>query len=152
MQYVLQTVALLVAGWVAGAESASWALVHPVIKRLPPDYQILFQQGLLKTFGRVMPVLMTANFALAIALWRMSSSAASLSQSLRLTAMLILGSMLLTTILFNVPVNIATGSWDAEDLPADWRAKRNRWRFFQGYRSLALVVAFLLLLVAQTVQ
>jgi hypothetical protein len=55
---ILEITTLLVVGWVAGAESASWSLVHPIIKKLPNEQQIVFQQGLLKTFGRVMPVLM----------------------------------------------------------------------------------------------
>jgi hypothetical protein len=49
------------------------------------------------------------------------------------------------TILFNVPINLATGKWDAEHPPDDWKQTRNRWEFFQGLRSWLLLVGFLLI-------
>ncbi len=48
MSDILQIAALTVSGWVAGAESGSWACVHPVINKLQPEQQIVFQKGLLK--------------------------------------------------------------------------------------------------------
>jgi uncharacterized membrane protein len=148
----LEIITLLVAGWVAGAESGSWACVHPVIKKLPSDYQIIFQQGLLKTFGRVMPVLMTLNLVLVILLWVRSSNEPNAIYSLRLIAMGCLIAMIITTVFFNVPVNQITGTWDPEDLPANWKRKRAQWRFFQGFRSIMLIAAFVLLVIAQTIK
>jgi hypothetical protein len=40
--------------------------VHPVIRQLPQEYHIRVEQGLLKTFGRVMPVLMTLCVILSV--------------------------------------------------------------------------------------
>ncbi len=57
--------------------------------------------------------------------------------------------MILTTVVFNVPVNVQTGNWTNE-YNQKWIRKRKIWRFFQGYRSIALIVAFLLLVTAQT--
>ena len=56
---------LLVTGFVGCAEFASVALVHPVIRRLPVEGQVVMEKGLLRTFGRVMPVGMTAAAILA---------------------------------------------------------------------------------------
>src|SRR4028118_1305462 len=98
----LEIFTLLVAGWVAGAESGSWACVHPVIKKLPPDYQIIFQQGLLKTFGRIMPLLMTVNHILAVSLWISTPNDNGMVMGLRLTAAICLTLMIITTIFFNV--------------------------------------------------
>jgi hypothetical protein len=53
---VLSTLVLLLSGWLAGAESASWALLQPVVARLDDTPQIRMQQGMLRTFGRVMPI------------------------------------------------------------------------------------------------
>ncbi len=64
----LEITTLAIGGWLAGAESGSWSCVRPVIAKLRPDDQIQFQKGLLKTFGRIMPILMPLNFALAILL------------------------------------------------------------------------------------
>ena len=59
--FALATV--LVTGFVGSAEFGSAVLVHPVIRRLKTDDQLIMEQGLLKTFGRVMPVGMTAATA-----------------------------------------------------------------------------------------
>ncbi len=41
---ILQIAAFIVPGWVAQAKSGSWACVHPVINKLQPAQQILFQK------------------------------------------------------------------------------------------------------------
>jgi len=41
------------------AEFSSFAFVHPVIRHLSPEHHIRVKQGLLRTFGRVMSILMT---------------------------------------------------------------------------------------------
>ena len=64
---VLGFATLVVGGFTACAEFGSYAFVHPVIRRLPPVDHIQVEQGLLRTFGRVMPPLMTATLALGIA-------------------------------------------------------------------------------------
>ncbi len=64
---VLGFAALVVGGFTACAEFGSYAFVHPVIRRLPATYHLQVEQGLLRTFGRVMPVLMTATLALGVA-------------------------------------------------------------------------------------
>ncbi|WFP16862.1 hypothetical protein [Citricoccus muralis] len=62
----LEIATILIVGFVGSAEFGSVALVHPVIRKLDPDAQLVVEQGLLKTFGRVMPVGMTAATVLAI--------------------------------------------------------------------------------------
>ena len=62
----LETATILVTGFVGSAEFASVALVHPVIRKLAPDDQLTFEKGLLKTYGRIMPIGMTAATVLAI--------------------------------------------------------------------------------------
>ena len=51
--------ALVITGFTACAEFGSYAFVHPVIHDLPPEHHVRVEKGLLRTFGRVMPVLMT---------------------------------------------------------------------------------------------
>jgi Domain of unknown function (DUF1772) len=52
---------------------------------------------------------------------------------------------LISTIVFNVPINLATGRWQSQDRPANWKQVRNRWEFFQGVRSWLLLIGFILL-------
>ena len=105
---VLRFATLSVTGFAACAEFGSYAFVHPVIRRLPRDHHVTVEKGLLRTFGRVMPVLMTLCVVLSIvhaaravhvnALHRLSAVAFTLA--------------LVSTLIFNVPINRATGRWD----------------------------------------
>lgn len=113
---ILEFVTLVVTGFVACAEFGSYAFVHPVIRRLPAHPHLQVEQGLLLTFGRVMPVGMTLCVVLALA----------------------------STIVFNVPINAATGKWDADNPPPDWKDTRNKWEFFQTLRSWLLLIGFVL--------
>lgn len=56
---VLEFATLVITGFVACAEFGSYAFVHPVLRRLHPPAHLQVEQGLLRTFGRVMPVGMT---------------------------------------------------------------------------------------------
>ena len=134
---------LIVTGFVACAEFGSYAFVHPVIRRLPAREHVQVEQGLLKTFGRVMPVGMTLCLVLAITDAARRGGEAG-PPAWRWLAVGAFGLSLASTIAFNVPINLATGRWDADDLPADWKATRERWEFFQGVRSWLLVVGFVL--------
>src|SRR5260370_11837072 len=64
---VLDFVTLALTGFIACAEFGSYAFVHPVTRNLPPTEHIHVEQGLLRTFGRVMPVGMTLCLVLSIA-------------------------------------------------------------------------------------
>jgi uncharacterized membrane protein len=150
MLQILEILTLVISGWLAGAESGSWSCVHPVIEKLKPEDQIVFQKGLLKTFGRIMPVLMPLNFILAITLCSYSTEENPTVFFLRIAAVIFLATMIITTVVFNVPVNIQTGKW-TEDYNDKWEKKRKTWRFFQGYRSIILIIAFIILVVAQII-
>ena len=56
---LLEFIGLVVTGFTSCAEFGSYAFVHPVIRGLPREHHLSVEKGLLKTFGRVMPVLMT---------------------------------------------------------------------------------------------
>ncbi|MGI8994747.1 MAG: anthrone oxygenase family protein [Nocardioidaceae bacterium] len=138
---VLEFATLAITGFVACAEFGSYAFVHPVIRRLSSTAHLQVEQGLLRTFGRVMPVGMTLCVVLAI------SSASRADGNSQLWHWLAVGAFvlaLISTIVFNVPINLATGKWDAASPPADWKQTRHRWEFFQGLRSWLLLLGFIL--------
>lgn len=64
---LLEFATLIVTGFASCAEFGSYAFVHPVIRHLPPEHQVNVEKALLKTFGRVMRVLMTLCPMLSIA-------------------------------------------------------------------------------------
>jgi uncharacterized membrane protein len=138
-------IALIVTGFTACAEFGSYAFVHPVIRRLPANYHIQVEQGLLKTFGRVMPVLMTLCSIIGVSylvyVWPLGAR----EQLLAALSAISFGVSIVSTIIFNVPINLATGKWDAKHPPKDWEKTRNKWEFFQGVRSWLLLIGFVFL-------
>ncbi len=147
---VLGFATLVITGFVACAEFGSYAFVHPVVRRLPPTAHLTVEQGLLRTFGRVMPVGMTLCVVLTITY----AAAGSGAGGPPLWRWLAAGAFVLalaSTIVFNVPINLATGRWDAENPPADWKRTRDRWELFQGLRSWLLLVGFVLVCLGFTI-
>ena len=141
---------LVITGFASCAEFGSYAFVHPVIRRLPQEQHVQVEKGLLGTFGRVMPALMTLcvvlSSAYAIHRWHPAEGA----HYVRWAAAASFLAALVSTLFFNVPINRATGKWDAQKPPPDWKAIRNRWEFFQGLRSWLLLIGFVLLCLAIT--
>lgn len=148
MTTALTIVTLVVSGFVACAEFGSWAFVHPVIRRLPAREHIQVEQGLLRTFGRVMPVGMPLTLVLAITLASANTGSADAATVWSWLAVASLAAAVSTTLIVNVPINLATGRWDADNPPADWKETRNRWERFQGVRSCLLVAGFILVTIA----
>jgi hypothetical protein len=54
----------------------------------------------------------------------------------------------ITTLAVKVPINAATSRWNPEHPPPDWRATRQRWEQFQGIRTLPLLIGFILICLA----
>lgn len=138
---VLSALVLLLTGWLAGAESSSWALLQPVVARLDPTPQIRMQQGMLRTFGRVMPVLLPLTSVLIVATAVLAPG--GLPRVLWVTAAVAAAVLVAFTLAVNVPINKRTLTWDAEHPPADWQRERTRWHTYQGVRVVLLAVWFL---------
>ncbi len=144
---LLGFVTLVITGFVSCAEFGSYAFVHPVIRRLPPTAHLTVEQGLLRTFGRVMPVGMTLCVVLTIAHASLAGGQTG-SALFRWLAVASFAAALVSTIVFNVPINLATGKWDPADPPPDWQHIRQRWERFQAIRSWLLLAGFVLLCAA----
>lgn len=138
---VLSTLVLLLSGWLAGAESASWALLQPVVARLDDTPQIRMQQGMLRTFGRVMPILLPLTSVLIVLTAVLAPSGPP--RVLWVIAATTAAVLIVFTLRVNVPINKRTLTWDAEHPPEGWRADRHRWHTYQGVRALLLAVWFL---------
>jgi len=42
------------------------------------------------------------------------------------------GAALISTVIFNVPINLATGRWNRDQPSEDWKRTRNRWELFDA--------------------
>lgn len=147
---MLAFAALVITGFTACAEFGSYAFVHPVIRDLPPEHHLRAEKGLLRTFGRLMPVLMTLSVVLSLSYAIHLSAAAGSARLVRWVSAVFFVLALGSTLVFNVPINLATGRWKAENPPENWKQTRNRWEFFQGLRSWLLLIGFVLLCLAIT--
>ena len=138
---VLSTLVLLLSGWLAGAESASWALLQPVVARLDDTPQIRMQQGMLRTFGRVMPILLPLTSVLIVLTAVVAPAGAP--RVFWVLAAVAAAVLIVFTLAVNVPINQRTLTWDAEHPPEGWRADRQRWHTYPGVRAVLLAVWFL---------
>lgn len=145
---LLEFATLVVTGFTSCAEFGSYAFVHPVICHLPPEHHVSVEKGLLKTFGRVMPVLMTLCVVLSLAYAVQLRAVNDTASIIRWWSAVVFMAALVSTIVFNVPINLATGRWNPQDPPQNWKTLRNRWEFFQGARSWLLLIGFVLLCLA----
>jgi hypothetical protein len=137
----LSTLVLLLSGWLAGAESASWALFQPVVARLDDTPQIRMQQGMLRTFGRVMRILLPLASALIVLTAVFAPGGAT--RTIWVIAAAAAAVLIAFTLVVNVPINKRTLTWDPEHPPEHWRADRHRWHTYQGVRAILLAVWFL---------
>jgi uncharacterized membrane protein len=147
----IELVSLLLVGWIAGAELGSWCCVQPVVARLPYEHYVAAEQGMLRTFGRLMPVLMPLSGILTIASVVVSFGGSSLVVWLRIAAAFCLGVTVVTTLTVNVPINTRTASWHMNSDPAEWHDMRERWHVLQGVRGGLFAAAFVLLSVSVVV-
>jgi hypothetical protein len=138
---VLSSVVLVLTGWLAGAETASFALVQPVVARLDTTPQIRVQQDLLRTIGRVMPVLLPLTSVLIVVTMVLAPTTAT--RVPWIIAGVAAAVLIAFTLGVNVPINRRTLTWDADHPPDDWRADRRRWHAYQGIRAILLTVWFL---------
>lgn len=143
---VLAFITLVLVGFTACAEFGSWAFVHPVLWRLTKEQHLIVEQGLLRTFGRVMPVLMPASLVAAISY----ASRAQSGVALAWIAVVALAVSVISTVIANVPINRRTGQLDSSIGDAEWRRLRRRWEWFQGFRSCLLLIGFILLCASVT--
>jgi uncharacterized membrane protein len=57
-------------------------------------------------------------------------------------ALALLLAALVTTLVVNVPINLAEGGWNVRNPPGDWVAMRDRWQLGHAVRTFAALLAF----------
>jgi hypothetical protein len=83
--------------------------VHPVIRRLEPGDHIRVEQGLLQTFGRVMPVLMPLSAIVTVAYAVAGDGDGGIALRWASAGLVLLS--VIMTLTLNVPINAATSRW-----------------------------------------
>lgn len=143
---VLLCALLIATGFVASTEVGDALFVTPVIERLPERHHLQIEQGLLGRVGKVMPILMSVVTltAIGIAIWH------PIWWTILAAVCLVVS--IVSTVIFNVPINNATGAMDPENPPANFRQLRRRWAFFRAVRGGLQLIAFVVLCVGVVAQ
>lgn len=63
-------------------------------------------------------------------------------------ALALLLAALVTTLVVNVPINLAEGGWNIQSPPEDWASVRDRWQLGHLVRTCAALIAFGALVIA----
>ncbi len=152
LKTILEIVALIAIGWVAGAEIGSWFGIQPIVGRLPYEQQVKLEQEMLKSFGKVMPIIMPFSSVVAIMLAFFSRNDPSVVMWLRIIAALCIAITIVTTLTINVPINNLTAKWQLTESFEKWSQMRTRWHLFQGLRGGLFLLSFILLTIASVIQ
>jgi uncharacterized membrane protein len=152
LKVVLEILALLAVGWVSGAEIGSWFGIQPIVEKLPYEQQINLEQAMLKTFGRVMPILMPLSAVIVIGLAIYSRHDSNVVLWLRIIAAICIAITIVTTLIINVPINNLTARWQITEDFEKWSQMRTRWHMFQGIRGGLFLASFILLTIASIIQ
>jgi uncharacterized membrane protein len=152
LKIILEIVTTLAIGWVAGAEIGSWFGIQPIVGRLPYEQQVNLEQEMLKSFGKVMPIIMPFSAVVALMLAFLSRNDPNIIMWLRMIAALCIAITIITTLTINVPINNLTAEWRLTESFEKWSEMRTRWHLFQGVRGGLFLLAFILLTTASTMQ
>ena len=152
MKLILEIFALLAIGWVSGAEIGSWFGIQPIVSKLPYDQQVYLEQAMLKSFGRIMPLIMPFSAVVVILLAIFSRNEQNLVMWLRFVAAACIVITIATTLIINVPINNLTADWKMTESFETWTQIRNRWHLFQGLRGGLFLLSFVLLVIASAMQ
>jgi uncharacterized membrane protein len=148
MTMVLQVIALLVLGLMCGSELNVAAFGHPTLNRQPLETHILVRSSFAVLFGRVMPFWMATSVVLNLLLLLPIEHLNPSAWHLALIASVIQVLVVPLSLVGPVPINNRIAKWTLKSLPGDWQAQEQRWDFYHWIRTVALVVAFALVIVS----
>ncbi|MEV7439559.1 DUF1772 domain-containing protein [Streptomyces sp. NPDC091204] len=140
---VLQALALLATGLLAGAFGYGAANLVPTFNAVPLDMRLSFHAELMKMNGITMQAAMAVSTLSSLALAALTRGRARLIAGA--AALLTLASFLITRF-GNVPINGRIKEWALSSAPADHAEILRRWELFNNLRTLTALTAFTLLI------
>ncbi|MFJ6758156.1 MULTISPECIES: anthrone oxygenase family protein [unclassified Streptomyces] len=140
---LLQGLALLATGLLAGAFGYGAANLVPTFNAVPLDMRLSFHAELMKMNGITMQAAMAVSALSSLTLAALTRGRARLLAAA--AALLTLASFLITR-LGNVPINGRIKEWALTSAPADHAEILQRWELFNNLRTLTALTAFALLI------
>ena len=107
---------LVVPGFVACAEFGFFLFVRPGIRRLPDRYRVEVEQGFLRTFYRVMPIL-TGLSVILILIYAFRFKENNTANQMVWSAVFCFSAAGASTIWLNQPIEQEISCWNPEQLP-----------------------------------
>jgi hypothetical protein len=138
---------LVVPGFVACAEFAFFLFVRPNVRRIPDRYRVEVEQGFLRTFYRVMPIL-TGLSVILILIYAFRLKENNIANQTVWGAVFCFSAAGASAIWLNQPIEEEIAGWIPEQLPADWKLVRARWTIAQGLRASLQLLGFILFCVS----
>ncbi|WKV72865.1 DUF1772 domain-containing protein [Streptomyces sp. PCS3-D2] len=140
---LLQGLALLSTGLLAGAFGYGAANLVPTFNAVPLDMRLSFHAELMKMNGITMQAAMAVSTLSSLALAALTRGRARLIAG---TAGLLTLASFLITRFGNVPINGRIKEWAHTSAPVDHTEILRRWELFNNLRTLTAVAAFALLI------
>lgn len=141
--WILQGLALLATGLLAGAFGYGAANLVPTFNAVPLDMRLSFHAELMKMNGITMQAAMAVSTLSSVALAVLTRGRARLIAGA--AGLLTLASFLITR-LGNVPINGRIKEWALTSAPAGHEEVLRRWELFNNLRTLTALTAFVLLI------
>ena len=138
---------LVVPGFVACVEFGFFLFVRPNIRRLPDRYRVEVEQGFLRTFYRVMPIL-TGVSVILILIYAFRFTENNFANQMVWGAVFCFSAAGASSIWLNQPIEREIAAWSPEQLPANWKSVRGRWTIAQGLRASLQFLGFILFCVS----
>jgi uncharacterized membrane protein len=149
-RYRARKISFLVSLFLTGLVAGGFLIVQlgqvAVQKTLPARDFVLVKQTFEVPLGAVMPPLMILTVLSLCPLLYLIRDVRTKTFRLAAICLVLWAAAVVTTLIFNIPVNEQTPLWDPGHPPEDWAALRDQWNTGHTIRTLLTVPAFALLL------
>jgi uncharacterized membrane protein len=142
---LFQVLAVITLGLMCGSELNVAAFGHPTLNRQPLNAHILVRSSFAALLGRTMPFWMTASTLLNLLLLLPFAHLVGTAWTLAAIAFAIQVFAVVFSLAAPVPINNRIARWTPATLPDDWKRQEHLWDFYHWLRTLALIGAFVLL-------
>ncbi|MBV8215017.1 MAG: DUF1772 domain-containing protein [Verrucomicrobia bacterium] len=142
---VLFLILIVSTGAILGNEFSIGFLIHPALSGAEGERFLPAIQVFARLFGKIMPFWMAGTSLFHLVLLVVTWSWPSISTVALLLATLLWIIVIIFSVVGPVPINNRVKAWDIRNLPADWRAQRQRWDQLNAIRVVMIVAAFVAL-------
>lgn len=143
----VRAVSLLLVGLYAGG--VFFGVIAPSVHRLPGDAYIRYWQAENADYGRAMPILVLGGLFATVAAAVLSFEHRMAVGMLTVLGVVLLAATLVVTLVRLEPLNRLADAWDPARPPGSWHEARATWLRWHLVRTVLVVAAFAVLLVAQ---